>query len=181
MGTTRYVLRRSSQAKLSFSQMEELWLGPSHRGSSFESDEHRRAMWVHHREKIMRLWAKGGRRPFGWWRYECPEGLWYPGRDHERSMLYTAGVLTEAEAGELRERWHKEFDRAWSNPHFSYSAGGRILVGAAAREQHCLWADIPPDLYEEWLAEHQRRGRAARELQEESALAPTEAVAEGSA
>jgi hypothetical protein len=90
-----------------------------------------------------------------------------------------AGVLTEAEAEELRKQWHKEFDRAWGDPRFSYSAGGRILVGDAARERHCLWADIPPDLYEEWLAEHQRRSRLIRELQDPPA--PTEAVAEGSA
>jgi hypothetical protein len=131
----------------------ELWLGPSHHGSAFASDEHRRAVWFRYRDRIMQRWGSGGRRPQGWWTYEAPEGLWYPGRDHERSVLYTAGVLTEEEARELREQWRNEFDRSWE-PHFSFCAGpGKIFTGDAARVKHCLWADVPPDLYEEWMAQ----------------------------
>jgi hypothetical protein len=104
MGTTRYVLRRPSRAKLTHSQELEFWLGPAHHGSSFESDEHRRAAWFRHREKLMRLWGKGGRRPMGWWLYEASE--WelrgYAGYEHERSILYeTSGVLGEQERTEL--------------------------------------------------------------------------------
>jgi hypothetical protein len=146
----------------------ELWLGPSHDGSAFASDEQRRAAWFRYRDRIMQRWGKDGRRPQGWWAYEAPEGLWYPGYDHERSILYMAGVLTEEEARKLREGWRKEFDRTWE-PHFSCSAAfGRLFTGEAAREKHCLWADIPPDLYEEWAAERQRCAGVIGELEEAS-------------
>jgi hypothetical protein len=146
----------------------ELWLGPSHHGSAFESDEHRRAAWFRYRDRIMQRWGRGGHRPQGWWMYEAPEGLWYPGHDHERSVLYTAGALTEEEARELRERWREEFDRSWE-PHFSFCAGPeKIFTGDAGRVKHCLWADVPPDLYEEWMAERQRSAGVIGESEEAS-------------
>ena len=85
---------------------------PSHNGSSFKSEEHRRATWFRYRDKLMQQWARHGRRPLGWWCYEAPEkGLRYPGYEHERSILYEAGLLTEGERTELEAWWRKEFDR----------------------------------------------------------------------
>jgi hypothetical protein len=84
--------------------MLELWLGPGPSGSSFESDEHRRVAWFRHRDKLMRLWGKDGRRPLGWWWYEAPaKGLRFTGsKTHERSILWeTPGVLSEDERAQL--------------------------------------------------------------------------------
>jgi hypothetical protein len=168
MPTTRQYLRRPHRAALNATQEMELWLGPSHHGTAFASDEHRRAAWFRHRDKLMRLWGKDGHRPQAWWWYEAPEGLWYPGHDHERSILYTAGVLSEEERAYLEAQWRKEFDRTW-DPHFSHIAEpGKIFTGEAARERHCLWADVPPDLYEEWTAERQRCAEVIGKLEEES-------------
>jgi hypothetical protein len=139
----------------------ELWLGPGSSGSSFESDEHRRATWFHHRDRVMRQWAKGGRRPAGWWAYEaCEWGLrGYAGYEHERSILYeTPGVLTAEERAELEAQWRREFDRSWDK-HFFYCAGpDKIFTGDVARELHWLWADLPPELLDKWMA--QRREAA---------------------
>jgi hypothetical protein len=136
--------------ELTHSQELELWLGASHHGSAFDSDEQRRTAWFRHRDQLMQWLAKDGRRPQAWWTYECPEGLRYPGYDRERSTLYQSGVLGEEEAGELREWWRKEFDRAW-DPHFFFCAGpGKIFTGAVARDKHYAWMDLPPELHQKW-------------------------------
>jgi hypothetical protein len=170
MPKTKYA-RRSQRAKLNHFQTMELWLGPRSDGSSFESDEERREAWFRNRDWVMKLWAKGGRRPQGWWYYEAPEkGLRrYPGYEHERSVLYEfSDVLSEAERSQLEAEWRKEFDRSW-DPHFFHCAGpGKIFSGDHARELHWLWADIPPALVDAWTAERQRRGEVVCELQEES-------------
>jgi hypothetical protein len=84
--------------ELTHSQELELWLGASHHGSAFDSDEQRRTAWFRHLDQLMQWLAKDGRRPQAWWTYECPEGLRYPGYDRERSTLYQSGVLGEEEA-----------------------------------------------------------------------------------
>jgi hypothetical protein len=133
-------------------QEMELWLGPGHSGSSFESDEHRREVWFRYREKLMQQWGRDGRRPFGWWRYECPEGLRFPGLAHERSILYEEAILSEEERSQLEARWRREFDRSWE-PHFFFCAGpDKIFTGDVARELHWIWADLPPVLHEKWIA-----------------------------
>src|SRR5215831_455581 len=116
MPTKRYVLRRSSRAKLTHAQTMELWLGPSHNGSAFASEAHARAMWVHHRDRLMQQWGRHGRRPLGWWAFEAPEkGLYrYPGYEHERSTLYEfSDVLSAEERTELEAQWRREFDRSF--------------------------------------------------------------------
>jgi hypothetical protein len=165
MPTTRYVLRRPHRGELSHTQELELWLGASHHGLAFDSNEQRRAAWFRHRDRLMRWFAKNGRRPEGWWRYEAPEGLRYPGYDRERSVLYQAGVLGEEEARELQDWWRKEFDRSW-DPHFFFCAGpGKIFTGAVARQKHYLWADLPAELCEKWTAERHQCSQAIRELE----------------
>src|SRR5215813_1628825 len=139
--------------------MMELWLGPSHNGSAFESDEHRRAMWFRHRDRVMRQWAKGGRRPVGWWLYEAPEkGLRYPSDKYERSVLWEAGLLSETERVDLEREWRREWDRCWEDEqHFFHCAGpDKIYNGDEARVRHLVWADVPPALVEKWLAEREQ-------------------------
>jgi hypothetical protein len=64
--------------------------------------------------------------------------------------LYQSGVLGEEEAGELREWWHKEFDRAW-DPHFSFAPGlERFSPVPVARDKHYAWMDLPPELHQKW-------------------------------
>jgi hypothetical protein len=62
--------------------------------------------------------------------------------------------LSEAERTELEQRWRKEFERTWS-PNFSFYADGKIYTGDVAPELHWLWADLPPELHDRWMAEHQ--------------------------
>src|SRR5215471_15828875 len=148
MGTTRYVLRRSSRAKLTHDQELELWLGVGHRGTTFESEEHCRAAWFHHRDRLMRWFAKDGRRPQAWWRFEAPQkGLYrYPGYEHERSSLYEfSDVLSTQERAELEAYWRREFERSW-RPNFSFYAGGKIHSSDDARWGHWLFCDVPPPL-----------------------------------
>src|SRR5262245_66538923 len=76
----------------------KLWLGGPlpHLPSAFDSDEQRRAVWFRHRARLMENHGSRGRRPAAWWHYESGELRW-PGRDRERSTLYAAGMLAEAE------------------------------------------------------------------------------------
>jgi len=132
----------------------ELWLGPSpHLPPAFDSDEHARAAWIQHRDRMMEQHGSHGRRPLAWWAFEAGELRW-PGRDRERSTLYGAGLLAEGEREELLRYWREQFDRA-HDPNFFHCGGpGKILHGAAARREHYRWADIPPALVEAWSAEH---------------------------
>jgi len=179
--TNRRYLRRSHRATLTHTQTMELWLGPSHSGSSLENDEHRRAMWFRHRDKLMGWWGKGGRRPQGWWWYESSQfGLHrYPTSQYERSVLReTPGVLGATERADLEREWRCAWDRCWEQHDFFHCAGpDKIYSGDEARVRHLAWADVPPALVDKWLAERERRG-LVREMQEESQQG--EAVAETS-
>ena len=167
MPRSRY-LRRSHRARLNHFQMMELWLGPRSNGSAFRSDEERREAWFRNRDRVMELWAKGRRRPQGWWYYEAPEkGLRrYPGYEHERSVLYEfSTVLSVDERAELEAWWRREFERSWDE-HFFYCAGpDKNFTGDAARWQHWLFVDLPPPLLEKFMGERQRRGQVICELQ----------------
>jgi len=149
----------------------ELWLGVCHYGTTFASDAHRRATWFRYRDRLMRRFAKDGKRPMGWWLYEATEwGLppRHPGTDHERSILYEfSNVLGADERAELEAWWRKEFERSWA-PNFSFYADEKIYSGDDARWQHWLFVDLPPPLLDQLMAERQRRGRVVCELQEES-------------
>ena len=135
-------------------QEMELWLGASHHGSSFASEEERRRIWEAHRERLIRWWGTDGRRPQAWWRYDAPN-IPYPGYARERSLLYEHGLLGEAEARALVADWKVEFERA-SQPDFFFIAGpGEIYQGAVARQKHFAWADIPSALVQQWEAARQ--------------------------
>jgi hypothetical protein len=137
---------------LTASQEQELWLGPNpNLGSQFNGAEHARAAWSRHRVRLLELFGSHGRRPLAWWRFEAT--IDHPGYARERSALYEANMLAEAERAELLRYWREQFDRA-HGPDFFYCGGpGQTLEGAAARCAHFEWADIPPALVEAWSAE----------------------------
>jgi hypothetical protein len=147
---------RSHRERLSAAAEMELWLGPSpYLPPAFDSDEQRRELWFRHREQLMEQFGSRGRRPRAWWRYEAGD-LRHPGRDRERSTLYEANILAEAERAELLAYWREQFDRASAPDFFHCEGPGRFLHGAAARRAHCRWADIPHALVAAWSAEHPR-------------------------
>jgi hypothetical protein len=132
-------------------QEMELWLGASHHGSAFSSEDERRAAWIRHRERLMVMWGTNGRRPLAWWCFEAPDDLDYDYAS-EKSALYDAGLLSESEKAELVARWRHEFDRARDPDFFVCLGPGQFLDGDAAREAHHRWADIPRELIEAWSA-----------------------------
>jgi hypothetical protein len=143
------------------SQLMELWLGPSHDGSLFDSPEALRAAWETHQGEIMRLWGRGGRRPAIWWELEAPAlGLKWPGYFNEQSYLFEHNILSEEEKVELLVFWQREFERSYGPNFFYTEAPGKILEGAAARKKHFDWADIPIALRWQWRTERRRRPRA---------------------
>jgi hypothetical protein len=141
-------------AELTPAQEQELWLGPnSYLGSQFNGAEHARAVWFRHRARLLRLFGSRGRRPLAWWVFEAT--IDHPGYARERSTLYEANMLAEAERAELLKYWREQFDRAHGPDFFACMGPGQILEGAAARRAHFEWADIPPALVEAWIRELQ--------------------------
>ena len=126
---------------LTYSELQELWLGPCN-GSVFDTPEQLRDAWVRGRDVVMRLWGSGGRRPQAWWCFDAPGlGLTWPGYDRERSTLWrAAGVLSEAERGELESEWKAEFDATRG-------------MDVRARREHFAHHDVPDELIERWQAE----------------------------
>src|SRR5262245_34569513 len=49
----------------------ELWLGPNPTGSIFNSREELLAAWKQYGPEAMAMWARGGRRPAGWYEFEA--------------------------------------------------------------------------------------------------------------
>jgi hypothetical protein len=138
--------RPADPSDISSDQEMELWLGAGHRSSTFGSEDERREAWTQHRDRLMELWGKGGRRPLAWWLFEAGE-LDYPGYDLERSTLFTAGLLAEAERAELLEYWRREFERLM-DPNFG---------DMAACEAHIEWCDMPRELLTQWASDFLRK------------------------
>src|SRR5262249_52677686 len=149
---------------LTYDELQELWLGPSHNGSLFSSLEDLRDAWIRGRDVVLRLFANNGRRPMAWWQFDAPAlGLKLPGRDRGQGYLYEHGVLDEVEKLELERGWWREFKQA-QTPGFMLSTGKEILRGDRARAAHYEWADIPHALIEAWQMERhtRRRGNAQK-------------------
>ena len=170
MATNRQV-RHPHRSRLDGDQEMELWLGPSHRGSAFESETQRQWAWTSNRDRLMSAWAKHGKRPWGWWRYESP--VPYPrDRDYAEAALWENGLLTSTEATVLTAEWRQAFERAAGDPRFMFCVGfarpgdlvATWLAGKAARKAHYRWAGIPRDLLKRWTREHRRRGKTIRKL-----------------
>jgi hypothetical protein len=126
-------------------QEMELWLGASHRGSLFASEEERRRLWFEHRDRLLQLFAHNGRRPQAWWRYEAT--FKYPGFNRERSALWEANLLGAAEARALEESWRSAFDQSLM-PGFSFQG----LSGHDGHIAFLVFNDVPADLCERWAA-----------------------------
>jgi hypothetical protein len=124
-------------------QQMELWLGTSHRGSLFASEEERRHAWFEHRDRLLQLFANDGRRPQAWWKYEAP--FKYPGFNRERSALWEANLLSAAEARAQEQRWREEFDCSLE-PGFVFQG----LTGWDGHVAFLVYHDVPPDLAERW-------------------------------
>ena len=127
------------RAHLSPSQLQELWLGPSHEGSVFETREELEDAWKRGRDRVMAEHGRNGRRPLAFYEFEVPFA--HPGLVRERSTLWRAGVLADDERVELETYWRREFEHA------------EALGDAAARRAHYRWADIPRSLLKQWKAE----------------------------
>jgi hypothetical protein len=130
---------------LTFSELQELWLGCGHNGSCFSGEEELREAWDRGRGVCMRLWGSQGRRPQAWWYLEGSAlGLAHPGYFREQSYLYAHNVLTEAERTALVDRWKVEFD---------------AVKGKSAQERRQTYEhhDIPAELIEKWQGERRKR------------------------
>jgi hypothetical protein len=154
MPTSRHFVRRAHHTHLTHAAEMDLWLGPDPRSGqepAFGSDEQRRVLWTYHRDRLMGLFGRRGRRPQAWWQYDSP--IPYPGYNREQSALCEAGLLSEPEMAELLTFWRAEFDRAHRPDFFVCLGPGEFLHGARARREHCRWADIPAPLVKQWTAE----------------------------
>ena len=143
---------------LSSGQMMELQYGPSpSAGSLFGSREELIGAWQRARERLLEG-CQPGRRVMAWWEFDAGD-LKYPGYDRERSMLWRANKLTEAERAELEREWKADFQEAQSGD-FTLHDGSDILVGDCARAEHYRHNDIPRELVRRWeKAERRRRSR----------------------
>jgi hypothetical protein len=142
---------------LTFSELQELWLGPCN-GSVFDSPEDLRAAWVSGRAVVMRLWGSHGRRPCAWWAFDT--ALEHPGYAKERSFLYEHKELAPAERTELEREWRRDFDAA-------------CRMDARERREHLEHCDVPAELVTAWEVERKavRRRRRRKEMSPEEAAA----------
>ena len=131
---------------LTFSELQELWLGPHPTtGSCFCTREELVAAWAAGRAVVMRLWGRGGRRPAGFYEFEWSGPR--PPYAVERSVLWrAAGVLSEAERTELESGWEAAFVEARG-------------MAAQERREHYAHHDVPHELIKAWTADRRRRGR----------------------
>jgi hypothetical protein len=170
--TNRTFIKRHPRGALTPGQELELWLGPRHHDSAFDSREELQQAWARHRDRLMALWAKNGRRPQGWWAFESP--IPFPGYGREKSKLYELGLLDQREQTELEAWWREQFEKA-QVPNFSLCTGpDSFLRGAAARKAHLAWADVPSALIKQWT--RQRKRRRSQELEPTATEKPAPAA-----
>jgi hypothetical protein len=86
------------ELELSADEQLELWLGPDERrGSLFSTAQELREAWARHKDRLMEWWGSNCRRPAAWWEFEAPDGLEFPGLDHESRVLYEHNLLSPQE------------------------------------------------------------------------------------
>ena len=146
---------------LTFSELQELWLGAHPTtGSCFCTREELVAAWAAGRDVVMRLWARGGRRPMAWWEFEA--AISYPGYGLERSVLWRANLLNADEKVTLEREWKAEFETAQAPDFTVNEGGGELLKGDCARAAHYAHHDIPRELVKRWTAAARRRRARAQ-------------------
>src|SRR5262249_30949427 len=102
-------------------QWQELWLGPQPGGKSvFSSRQELVAAWERARERMMASLGPG-RRPCAYYEFEYPGGR-RPAYAEERSTLWRANLLSDAERTTLEAEWKTEFETAQA-PDFTLSDG----------------------------------------------------------
>jgi len=135
----------------SLQEAELAWGTSHHLGSTLPTDEQAREAWALNRERLMSLFAHGGRRPQGWWKFEAP--FKFPGFNRERSALWEAGLLGAAEARALERDWREEFAKSLE-PSFTFrERSGHALTGREAHIAHLVFHDCPAALAEQWAAD----------------------------
>lgn len=145
---------------LTYSKLQELWLGSAPSGSCFDSREALVEAWRRGRSVVMRLWARGGRRPQGFYEFEFDGPR--PPYALERSTLWRrADVLSTDERAELERTWKAEFDVARG-------------MGAKERRAHLEHCDVPHELITLWAPS---RRRPRRHLTPAEEAAPEEVAA----
>jgi hypothetical protein len=132
-------------------QEAQLAWGTSHRfGPLFSNDEQAREAWFLNRERLMRLFAFGGRRPLAWWKFEAK--IPWPGFNRERSTLWEANLLGATERRQLEHDWHSEFVQSLA-PNFTFrERDGHYLHGHEAHIANLVFHDVPAALAEQWAA-----------------------------
>jgi hypothetical protein len=148
---------RAIAGGLSPSEAMELWLGPGHNGSHFDSREALQAAWETNRDELMARWGSHGRRPAAFYEFEF-DGV-RPSYATERSTLWRIGLLSEAERTEVEAEWEVAFAEARG-------------MAAQERREHYAHHDIPDELIEQWQGARRRRGRQQRAPSGEEAAAP---------
>jgi hypothetical protein len=146
---------------LTFSELQELWLGAGPGGSLFSGEAELRDAWNRGRGVCMRIWATNGKRPQAWWYLEAPAlGLKWPGYDRQQSYLFEHNAISEAEHEQLLAGWRKDFEDAC------------LLEDAVARRKHLEWADVPHSLRRRWTAAVRRRRNKATRKEDDAAWIP---------
>jgi len=165
---------RKARGELGPGEKMELIYGPSPAmGSCFASREALRAAWTAVRDELLGR-ANPGRRPAAFYEFEWDGPR--PAYDVERSTLWRAGKLSEAERAVLEHEWKATFTEAQPDDFTLSDGSGEILRGDCARAAHYAWADIPRELVKRWTsAERRRRLRRARG--ERQPVAPAEEAA----
>jgi hypothetical protein len=86
----------------------ELWLGPGHHGSLFDTRAQLQAAWNRHKDEVLRLWGSHCRRPQGWWEFEAGDLERPDDYDDEPAFLLKHGMLSEAECAEFEANERKK-------------------------------------------------------------------------
>jgi hypothetical protein len=121
---------------------------------AFADDAARKAAWFAHRDRLLEH-CSWGKRPAGWWDYECP--IRRPrDRDYQEAALWENGLLTADEVAGLEASWRQAFERA-QDPGFAFRAAAGWLDGWRAKKAYLKWVGVPRALIREWTAERRRR------------------------
>jgi hypothetical protein len=125
---------------LTHQEAQFLLYGDDGHDCPFENEAEAQAAWAVHRKLLLASYLGSGRRPIAWWVIDFPRLRWR-GYDRQRSTLYEARLLEEAERIALIVYWRAEFDQAEG-------------LADDARQKRYREADIPRSLLREW-----KRGR----------------------